>query len=164
MCATCSQEVLRGGFLSGLGDTTGLLRSSLKDLVELREVLVEFENGSNVATTVAVVRGRPDCYECIVEHLLVTFHDELVRSADQINRVLSVKLLDDLSAEQIASATWADHPTWDVIRIAPHEIAHGAIMRHLLLPIDSSDLVQSRYRWTETTMDAEDLVIDDSCE
>ena len=65
-----------------------------------------------------------------------------MRSANQVDRVLSVELLDDFATEQVASATWTDHPAWDVVRVTPHEIAHGSIVWNLLLAIDCSDLVK----------------------
>ena len=42
-------------------------------------------------------------------------------------------------------------------RIRPQEITHGAIMRHLLLSIYCSDLIQCSDGWRNATMDTENL-------
>ena len=43
----------------------------MEHLILLREVLVELEDGRDVAASVAVVWCAPDCYDGAVEHELV---------------------------------------------------------------------------------------------
>ncbi len=59
----------------------------LEYLVVVLEVLVELQYGSDIPTSVAVVRGRPDSHQSIREYFFVAFHHQLVGSADQINVV-----------------------------------------------------------------------------
>ena len=96
------------------------MRRRFEDLIEFCEVFVELEDGSDVTTAVAVIGRGPDRHERIVEHLLVTLHDQLMGSANQVDRVLSVKLLYDFSAEKVTSSAWTYHPAWDVIGVTPH--------------------------------------------
>ena len=82
--------------------------------------VIQLHDSSLVATAVAVIRRGPDRHECVIEHLLMALHNKLMRAADQINGVLSVKLLNDFATEEIASAARADHPAWDIIGVGPH--------------------------------------------
>ena len=61
-------------------------------LEALLEILVQFENGSYVSTSVAVVWRRPDRHKCIVEHGFVSFHHQLVGSADQLDVIRLIEL------------------------------------------------------------------------
>ena len=157
-----SQEIVRSCFLGR--NTSSLLWCCLKYFVELSEVLIEFEDCSHIAASVTVVGSRPDSNECVVKHLLVSFHDELMRSTYQINAILSVPFLNDFPSEKIASTTWTDHPAWNVIWVTPHQVAHCTIMGHFLLSVNHADLIEGTDRRWETTVNAENLVIDDWCE
>ena len=57
------------------------------------KVLVQLEYCRNVATAVAVVGGRPHCDESFIEHHLEAFHDQLVRTADEVQAVHRVELV-----------------------------------------------------------------------
>ena len=58
-------------------------------------------------------------------------HDELVRARDELEAVRVVKLLRDVVAKGVAGATRRDTPALAVVRIAPQEVAHGALVRDL---------------------------------
>ena len=51
-----------------------------------------------------------------------------------------VELGADVAAEEVASAAGAEAPALDVLRVAPQQVAHCTIVRHLLLPVDRPDL------------------------
>lgn len=85
------QEVLGLGLLVGEG-TTGLLRRRLEDRELLVEVLVEFQDGGDVATAVAVVGGRPHGQQGLSKVPLVALHHQLVAAADQLDLVGGVEL------------------------------------------------------------------------
>jgi hypothetical protein len=84
-------------------------------------------------------------------------------STDEVYFVVSIELLHNVSSKEIPRSSWTDTPTCDLIRVAPHEVAHGSIMRNLLLSIQVSNVIQSIDRWREASMDAENLIINDSC-
>ena len=68
-----------------------------------------------------------------------------MRSSNQIDVILMIELVYDVSSEQVSSASGADTPAADVVGIAPHEVAHGAVMWDLLLAVEASNLVQGVY-------------------
>jgi len=51
-----------------------------------------------------------------------------------------VELGADVAAEKVAGAARRQAPALDVLRVAPQQVAHGAVVRHLLLPVDRPDL------------------------
>jgi hypothetical protein len=97
----------------------------LKDLVLLREVLVELENGRDVPAAIAVVRRAPDGDERAVEHELVALHRELVRARDQRERVLVCEPPRDVRAEQEARAARREAPAGDVCAQEDQRVRNG---------------------------------------
>jgi len=76
-----SQEVR--GELSG-GNVPLRLWHRLKDPEVKAQLLVDAENGGNVAAAVAVVRGGPNSDQVLVrEHELVALLDQLVGASDK---------------------------------------------------------------------------------
>lgn len=61
---------------------------------------------------------------------------------DKLEPVDVVELSDNIGSEKIAGASRRHVPAGDVLRIAPQQIAHGAVVRDLLLAIDGSNLVE----------------------
>lgn len=61
--------------------------------------LVQLQNRSQVAGTVAVVRRGPHRAERLVEEVLVALHRRLVRSAHQLQTVDLVELMSDIGSE-----------------------------------------------------------------
>mmetsp|Transcript_20055 Transcript_20055/g.51700 ORF Transcript_20055/g.51700 Transcript_20055/m.51700 type:complete len:279 (+) Transcript_20055:173-1009(+) len=153
------QEVVRCRLLSR--HSTRLLWCCLEYFVVLVEVLVELEDRCHVATPVAVVRRGPHRDERVVEHVLIALHHQLVRTCDQIDLVRLVKLRHYVSPEQVACSARTQAPAVDILRIGPHQIAHGAIVRHLLLAVDHAHLVERVDGGREAAMHAEDAVLDD---
>lgn len=81
----------------------------------------------------------------------------------QVNFIFSVELLHDVTAEQVSSTSRANTPPRRILRVTPHEVAHSAVMWHLLLPVDRAYLIQRIDARAQTAMDAEDFVINDGC-
>ena len=69
-----------------------VLRRRLEDFEVLVEVLVQLEDGGDVAAAVAVVGRGPHGHQRVVEHVLVALHDELVRARDELDGVRRVEL------------------------------------------------------------------------
>mmetsp|Transcript_33163 Transcript_33163/g.105757 ORF Transcript_33163/g.105757 Transcript_33163/m.105757 type:complete len:344 (+) Transcript_33163:85-1116(+) len=142
------------------GDAALVLRRRLEDFEVLVEVLVQLEDGGDVAAAVAVVWRRPDGHQRVVEHVLVPLHHQLVRARDQVDRVGRAELGDHVAAKEVARASRRQAPPVDVLRVGPHQVAHRAVVRDLLLPVDDADLVEGVDGGGEAAVHAEDLVLD----
>lgn len=75
-----------------------------------------------------------------------------------------VELLRDVLSKGVTSSSWRDAPATSVIWVRPEKITDWSLVRSLLHSIELSDLIEGINTWGESTMEAEDLVLDDSCE
>ena len=53
---------------------------------------IDFHNRRDVSAAIAIIRRRPHRHEHLVKHVFVSFHHQLMRSADQIQVVRRVEL------------------------------------------------------------------------
>jgi len=74
-------------------------------------------------------------------------HDQLVRAADELQAVCLVEVRADIAAKQVARAARAQAPARDVLRVGPQQVAHGAVVRHLLLAVNGPDLRGAPSQW-----------------
>ena len=106
------------------------------------QIFVHIQNRSNVTASIAVVWSRPDCDEVLVfEPILESIHDKLMRSGNQGDVVDVIEFGGHLAAEEPACTSRRQGPRLDVFWVGPHEVAHGSIVRDLLLPVDNSNLI-----------------------
>lgn len=91
----------------------------------------------------------------------MTFHDQLVRSAYQFYVILAIELFYNISSKEVACSSWTHWPSSDFIWITPHKITHSSIMRHFLLPVNSSYFIKSLNAGTETSMHTEYFLVND---
>ena len=85
-------------------------------------------------------------------------------TSDKIDIILMIELVNNVTTEKVTGTTRADTPTVDIIRVAPHQIAHGAIVGHFLLAVQTTDLVQSVDGWREASMHTEYLIVYNGCQ
>mmetsp|Transcript_31083 Transcript_31083/g.91139 ORF Transcript_31083/g.91139 Transcript_31083/m.91139 type:complete len:336 (-) Transcript_31083:76-1083(-) len=154
-----SQEVVWHA-RSEVGHLAQVLRPRLEDLKVDGSLDRDGEDGGDVAAAVAVVWRRPDGHQRVVEHVLVPLHHQLVRARDQVDRVGRAELGDHVAAKEVARASRRQPPPVDVLRVGPHQVAHRAVVRDLLLPVDDADLVEGVDGGGEAAVHAEDLVLD----
>ena len=119
-------------------------------------------NGGLVSATVAVVRCREDSDNVALMSPVVAVHDELMGTCDPSEIVRVVELLRDVLTEAIASTTWRNTPTAPLIGIRPKQVANGAFVRSLLNAIELANLIKGVDAGGETTVEAEDGVLDNS--
>lgn len=50
-------------------------------------------------------------------------------------------MTDDVGAEEEARAAGGETPAFDLVRVGPEEVAHGAFVGDFLLAVDEADLV-----------------------
>ena len=75
-----------------------------------------------------------------------------------------IELFRNILAECVAGTSGGDTPTETIVGVRPNEIAHGTLLRNFLHSVGSSNLVKTVYAWGQTTVQAEDLVFNDSSE
>mmetsp|Transcript_18257 Transcript_18257/g.47080 ORF Transcript_18257/g.47080 Transcript_18257/m.47080 type:complete len:290 (-) Transcript_18257:265-1134(-) len=127
------------------------------------ELLIDLHDGGLVAAAVAVVRRGKERHEVLVVRPVVALHHELVRADDEAQLVGVVELLGNVRPECVPSAARRDAPSHPVVRIAPHQIAHRALVRDLLHAVERADLVERVDRRRQPAVGAEDLVLDKRC-
>ena len=67
-----------------------------------------------------------------------------------------VEVADYVAAEEEAGAAGGEAPAFDLVGVAPEEVAHGAFVGDFLLAVDEADFVDGFDEWGETAVDAED--------
>ena len=95
---------------------------------------------------------------------VVAAHDKLMSARYQFQSICMVELFRDVLTERVASTSGRDAPAAAVIGVGPEEIANGSFVRHLLDSVKLSDLVEGVNGWRETTMETEDLALNNSGE
>mmetsp|Transcript_7045 Transcript_7045/g.18173 ORF Transcript_7045/g.18173 Transcript_7045/m.18173 type:complete len:311 (+) Transcript_7045:154-1086(+) len=121
-----------------------LVRRRVEDLEVPLETFVQLQHARNVSAPVAIVGCTPDSDELVVEEPLVALHDELVRPGDEGQPVDVVELLADVPTKQITRPSGTETPAGNFLWVAPQQVAHGPLVRHLLLPVDAPDLIDRR--------------------
>jgi hypothetical protein len=122
-------------------------------------VLIHLHYSCFVSASVAVVRSREDCYDMLIVGPIITSHDQLVSSSDEFEVIRSVELLGHILSKSIASSSRRDSPSCLLIGIRPKKVAHGSFMRHFLDPIKVPNLIKRLERGRETSMKAENLIL-----
>lgn len=87
-----------------------------------------------------------------------------MRPRNQLQAINMVELAGNLIAKQPARAPRRNSPGLDVLGIAPHEVAEGALVGDFLGAGDDADLVEGADFGAEAAVHAEDLAVDDGGE
>ena len=87
--------------------------------------------------------------------------DQLVSPADELQVVVGEELCGHLGSEQPASSTGRDGPALHLLRVGPDQVTESPLVRNLLVSLDQPDLIQRPDLWGQTTVDTEDLTIDE---
>jgi len=140
---------------------TLVIRYRSKNLEILLQILVKSKNSSYVTTSVAIVRSRPNSYQLFVEHEFVPVMNKLVSARDDFQIIDCDELFCHATSEQPSSSSRGYLPSFDILRIRPHQIAEVSLVRYFLVPVDGSDLVQSTNVRGQTTMDAKNATVNE---
>lgn len=95
---------------------------------------------------------------------IVALHNQLMCSCNKGQAVVVIKCFRDILPKGVTSTTGRDTPAASVVGITPEQITHGSLMRNFLDPIQRANVVQSIDGGTQTAVQAEDLVLDESGE
>jgi len=89
-------------------------------------------------------------------------HDELVGPCHCLKAIFLNKLIRDVLPERVACASRRDAPACAVVGVGPEQVAHGALMGHLHHSIDVSNHIKGVQARRQTTVQAENLILDHS--
>lgn len=70
-----------------------------------------------------------------------------------------VECLRDILTKGVSSSSGGDAPAAPVIWVRPEQVTHGALVRHLLQPVQGPDVVQSVNAGGEAAVQTEDLAV-----
>lgn len=87
-----------------------ILRRRFEDGETSIEIFVQLKNGSDIPAAIAIVRRGPNRQDRFVEVPFIAFHDQLMRSTNQINIIGLIELRNDITAKQITSTARTDTP------------------------------------------------------
>jgi hypothetical protein len=86
----CSQEVWNEGLVRY--SSGGLVSQRVEDIKSFVQLVANVEDGGHVTTSIAVVRGRPDCHQVLVsEPVFEAVHHELMGSGNETDVVDVIK-------------------------------------------------------------------------
>lgn len=127
-------------------------------------MLINLHDRCLVTASVAVVWRREDGDNIAVLGPIVTLHHQLMSSSHQCQAVVVVERFRDILSERVSSSSWGYSPPAAIIWIRPEKIAHWTLVWDLLDAVKSSDVVQGVDGWGQSTVETEDLVVDESGE
>jgi hypothetical protein len=87
-----------------------------------------------------------------------------VGTGNELQAIDVIELRCNLVTEKPASAARGNSPCLNIFRITPDQIAESAFMRNLLSTSNDTDLINGTDLRAQTTMNTEDLSINDSGE
>lgn len=87
-----------------------------------------------------------------------------MRTGNQRQAVVVVEGFRNVLAESVTGTTRRDSPAAAVVGVGPEEIAHGPLMRYLLDAVQGSDVVEGVDAGRKTTVQTEDLVVNQGSE
>jgi len=127
-------------------------------------VFVNFHNCCFITTSITVVRCREDSHNITLVRPVISVHNKLMSTGNSSQTVSMVKLFRNILAKRVTSTSGGDTPTTSVIRVGPEEIANRSLMGNFLHSIELTDLIKSIDGRRKTTMEAEDLTLNNSSE
>ena len=121
-----------------------IFRRRIKDIEEPLSLIADFEHTGHIPTPIAIIRRAPDRAQPVVIEDLIALLTELVRAEDMVHLVDIQELLHHLCAESVARASRRQREFISLrVRITPHQIRHGTLVRDLSEPVDDFDLVDA---------------------
>jgi hypothetical protein len=156
-----------------------ILRNSREDTEFWVQIFSNIHDGCNITAAVAVIRSRPNGNNGLLREVvllnirhrpvlweglahLISLVDQLVSPSNELQAINMVKLGCDLITKEPASATRRNSPSVDVLGVTPDKITEGTLMRNLLSTSNDADLINSADFRAESSVNAEDLTINDS--
>mmetsp|Transcript_10748 Transcript_10748/g.29644 ORF Transcript_10748/g.29644 Transcript_10748/m.29644 type:complete len:324 (-) Transcript_10748:259-1230(-) len=109
--------------------------------IHLPQIFLHFQNGRLIAATVTVIGSGKYRHEFLIVIPLVAFHHELMGAGNQTQAVAFVELGRNVGAKGKAGAAGGNAPPFEIVRIAPEQVANGSLVRHFLHAIELSHVI-----------------------
>ena len=139
-----------------------ILLSRTKDLERAHEGLVDGHHGTSVIELTAVVGSREEGDELALGEELVTVLNDLMGAADEIELLFLEEMSDDISTEGERDSTVGFVPAGDLfVGIGPKQITEQSSVRHVRRADNTTDLIHVLQIGGQTSMHAENLLIND---
>lgn len=135
-----------------------------RDVQGIFQMLINLHDRCLVTASVAVVWRGEDGDNITILGPVVTLHHQLVSSSHQCQAIVVVERFRDILSERVSSSSWRYSPSAAVVWIGPEKIAHWTLVWNLLNAVQSSDVVQGIDGWGKSTVETEDLVVNESGE
>ena len=156
-----SQEVRHKGLV--WNSTSGLISQGMEDFKGSYELVVHIQDRCNITTSVAIVWRGPNSNEVLIsEPVFEAVHNKLMRSGNQRNVVDVIEFGGHSGSEEPSGTSWRHSPCFNVFWVGPHKIAERSFMRDLHSSVNKSHLIDSLNFGRETSVNTEDLALDDS--
>jgi hypothetical protein len=140
-----------------------VLGSGIEDVPLSLSCRADLEDASLVSTSVAIVGCAPDGGQSVIEHDHVPLITELMCAENVYHGVDLEELLDDLCAKGVAGSSRTQRELVAVgVRVTPNQVGHGTFVWNLSKPVDDLDLIDAMNAGRQTTVDAENLVVNDA--
>lgn len=123
-------------------------------------IRVDSQKTSQIATAVAVVGSRPHSHDIfIIEQLLVSLVDQLMRAGNEGQSIVFVELVDHSRPEQPSNSSMILRPSLNLLGVRPHEISEGALSGYFLHSIDLPNLVKGVNIGRESSVYTENVIL-----
>ena len=156
-----TQSTATGAGAGSTSSTVGV-RCRAQDREAAHQSVIDRHEGARVVEFTTVVGCTENGDQLApTEELIAIFHD-LVGSADEVDVIFLQELLDDGLAKRVADTTIIFAPArLALLRVRPEQVTEKAIFGHLRRACDLLELRNSNELRRQTTVHAEDLVIDE---
>mmetsp|Transcript_54612 Transcript_54612/g.95484 ORF Transcript_54612/g.95484 Transcript_54612/m.95484 type:complete len:233 (+) Transcript_54612:104-802(+) len=128
------------------------------------EILIDLHDGRLVAAAVTVVGRRKDGHHVHGVGPVVSVHHQLVRARHEAQAVSVVEHFGNVRSEGVTRASGRDAPASSFIGIGPQQVAHGALVRHLLHAVKLPNVIKGVDGRGQAAVQTEDVVVDHSCQ
>lgn len=143
-------------------DTSHGFWDSFEDFELFLPCLFDLHDGSQIVASVAVVRSTPDSNQILVlEPMDIALLHKLMGPCNKFQSVDMAEVIGDLRSEYPSCSSGIDCPILNVLWVRPHQVTEGTFVGNLNFSIDGPYLVDCFDLRTQSSMDAEDLPVDD---
>ena len=156
-----SQEVVGGSACDMRLTTTWRWVKHQEIVIHL---FVDFHYSSLVATPITVVWRWKDRHNLLLMAPIIASHHELMGASHRLQPILLYELVWNVLTKRVAGSSWRNTPACTIVGIWPQQVTHWPLVRYFYMTVNIPDHVQGVQAGAQTTVEAENLIFDDSCQ